>query len=371
MTVSPKWPDEGNRPPFQEGNADHAQQGRCSSALPPTLFQLPNLRTAGTFSRGVTASQQPASPSSESDSPDIVAEMPFGNAISSAAPAQHQSSAELEIQDRNEDDSRFPAPPAVVDSLDTPATAKSNRINCDSISHYSKHTASSDAVESQNSPAGRSWMDSIGSHGVVVGLLLLVVVAALYTNGARKEDGVDSSLADSHDWLEYSTDEEINLLAHEFVRDPSLGSDATVSDSYVDSEIASADSGSVAGLSASGADLSQPFVTRSSPSVALLQNELGQPANEGIPGVQFEQSRAAAILPPTSVAANRGTTISGVPNTRRQTGQPEGYELVVPATESLQYRQTATPAGITDWSKYFPNVSAGTAANAGYPSPSN
>ena len=382
MTVSPQWPDEGNRPPFPEGNADPAQQNRRSIALPPTLFRLPNLRGEGVFSRGPAANQQSNPPSAEENFAGVVAEMPFENRVSSADPTEHPPADEWKSQDYNEDGPRFPAPPVAVNRLDTPATGKSNPINQDSISRHAGKTSVNRPVEPQDRPAGRSWMDSIGSHGIVVVLLLLVVAAALYTGGAANEDGLDSSLADSHDWLEYDTDEEIDLLNPEFGSESRPGPRVAEAIGFagagqadtagsIDSRMDSVSPEVGAGLSSSGVVLSQPVETSRSAAVALVQNEPDQSDNVGIPSVQFEQSRAATTIMPTSPAANRSTAVAGIPNIVRQSRQPAGYEIPVPASESPQYRQTSTPVGIADWSKYFPNVSAGTGANTSYPSPSN
>ncbi len=357
MTVSPPWPDDENRTPFPEENTGSRRQDQRSIVLPPTLFQLPNLRVEGAFSRVLTGNQPPQSPSPEAGCGDEVAEMPFENRVSTPDPGKNQ--------DRNEDEPRFPAPPAVVNRLETPATRK---------------THPSHPPNPQERPAGRSWMDSIGSHGIVVALLLLVVAAALYTGGTGQEDGLDSSLADSRDWLEYDKDKKINLPNPELESasslDPSVAkvtgvpgagqADTTgLIDASIDTESLDADVGLP-----SSVVLSSPVENSRSADVAL-QNENIQTDNVGIPNVQLEQSRAASTLTPTSPAANRSTPVASAANTPRQSRQPVGYELVVPESKPLQYRQTSTPVGITDWSKYFPNVSAGTADNTSYPSPSN
>ncbi len=120
MTVSPQWPDEGNRQPFPEGNADPVPQNRRSIALPPTLFRLPNLRGEGVFSRAPAANQQSNSPSQEENFTGLVAEMPFENLVSSADPTEHPPADEWKSQDYNEDEPRFPAP-----TFGTPSETKS------------------------------------------------------------------------------------------------------------------------------------------------------------------------------------------------------------------------------------------------------
>ncbi len=43
MTVSPQWPQDGNRQPSVGGNGVESDNSLDSPALPPTLFELPNL----------------------------------------------------------------------------------------------------------------------------------------------------------------------------------------------------------------------------------------------------------------------------------------------------------------------------------------
>ncbi len=43
MTVSPQWPQDGNRQPSVGGSGVESGDSVNSPTLPPTLFQLPNL----------------------------------------------------------------------------------------------------------------------------------------------------------------------------------------------------------------------------------------------------------------------------------------------------------------------------------------
>ncbi len=63
----------------------------------------------------------------------------------------------------------------------------------------------------QDRPAGRSWMERIGSHSVVVVLLLVVVAAGLVIGRNSRNQGLDSSLADSSDLLDFDEGTELDL----------------------------------------------------------------------------------------------------------------------------------------------------------------
>ncbi len=60
-------------------------------------------------------------------------------------------------------------------------------------------------------PAGRSWMERIGSHSVVVVLLLVVIAAGLVIGRNSRNQGIDSSLADSSDLLDFDEGTELDL----------------------------------------------------------------------------------------------------------------------------------------------------------------
>ena len=376
MTVSPQWPDEGKIPQFPEGNPELANPAGPPNVLPPTLFQLPDLRIDSHASVGPTEKSGSASTRATSGSNDHVAEMPFGRMGSAGASIGHdptnQSMARpVPSPGRGDDEPRFPTPPAVVDGSETPATSNRGGVNRESISRYGAEnlipdTAESTPVGQTDRPAGRSWMDSIGSHGIVVALLLVVVAAALYTGRAGKDDPDDSSLADGRDWLEYGTGEEISLP------------NATVADGVladVDKPESTLDSGPAIAAAES------PLDENMSTSTALLRQPVESDqlhgsdstfagTNSGSANQPFQQPHAS-LSTTASPAANRTGQLPSQSNQPRQTGQPNGYGIAVPVSQTPSYQQTATPTGISDWSKYFPAVSSSNAVGTTYPSPSN
>ena len=389
MTVSPKWPDEGKKPPFQEGNLDSAQPVGPPVALPPTLFQLPNLRADRTTDAKRTEIPDSASTLERHNFGQQVAEMPFSSARYDGAVAAPtptiQPTANATQSGRGDDDEpRFPTPPAVMGGIATPATDESAGVNRESISRYggnnqSPETKGTATPPPTDRPAGRSWMDSIGSHGIVVALLLVVVAAALYTGRAGKDDADDASLADGRDWLEYNADEEISLpkaameagssgvtLAEsnrgaQDAQDPT-GQYAIASSS----ETGTGGTPSDKDLSTSNAVLSRPVASDSfSGSQSTTAEHLPRNLSDS-----FQQPHAS-IVAPVSPAATRKDEPRGQANPPRQTGQPAAYGISVPATQTPTYRRTATPSGIADWSKYFPRVPSGSTVSPTNPSPSN
>ena len=383
MTVSPQWPDEGKTSQFPEVNPDLAEPVGPPDALPPTLFQLPNLRVDRRADTLVTEDSEAKSTRATPDFTNQVAEMPFGNVGTVEVPVGLDSTAEnaslAELRHRGDDAIRVTTPPVVVDGTETYAIQGSDGVNRESISRHGANNLVSDSGESMppaplDRPASRSWMDSIGSHGIVVALLLIVVAAALYTGRAGKDSSVDSSLADGRDWLEYDTGEEISLPNAAVVdgsaidtisnSESALAQAKTLgSDGRSDSAIVPAKSQGGEQMSSSTALLSQPVEAEN----IRFSDSGSAGANAGLASGQFQQPHASLTMPATSVA-NRA---SQNPSQSRGTGQSTGNGIAVTGSQGPKYQQTATPAGINDWSKYLPRVSSGNLARPTYPSPSN
>lgn len=168
MQPEPSRPQSGES--MQAMSAGHAASGESvgSSSMPPTLFRLPKLKKAD----AVSPSSEPHDDRSE--------------------PPQ----------------SRPPVPPAVSTSVDTPANDAQKPSQRDSTTVTPQPrdfgTYGGDA------PAGRSWMDSVRSHGVVVVLLLIFVVAAVATNRTSEPGPNDAAVVDRG---EFALDVDQGLVA--------------------------------------------------------------------------------------------------------------------------------------------------------------
>ncbi|MGI9473984.1 MAG: hypothetical protein ACR2NZ_20765 [Rubripirellula sp.] len=399
MTVSPQWPDEGNRQPHHDGNGPEADDSHRPNALPPTLFKLPNLNvdqanpTAPTEDGGHSATPEPAiSP--------VVAQMPF---VAAGSVTKEQASAyadpemdarpgnagaekaAVEVAQGNQDRSRphdsdedsptFPMPPAVVTKTETPATVARRT---DPPRH---------APSSSDTPAGRSWMDSIGSHGIVVVLLLVVVAAALITGRRSANSPSNSSVADSTEWLNFDEGSEVELPIPSHVIEPASTSDVT---SLVESM----------GLAKDGEAIAKNMTGDSADSLSN-QASLGIPTSASelspaIPGVDQANQTAVAfdastepytgasapiwgtesssnvqineyVSGPTSIdvmtAANRipvGEPDASLPSLEELAGEPSADAQHAASGSAIAQPvgnirvQTSTPTGVVDWSQYLP-----------------
>ena len=337
MTVSPKWPDERKKPQFQKGNPDLAKPTGPPNALPPTLFQLPNLHVA----------RQPAAERTEiSDSlstpagPDFahqVARMPFESVELEGTqavqvPKTRPPANSEQLGHGKADEPRFSTMPAVLGGDETSATAPADGVNRKSISCYGASNLSPENKKTMplapvDRPAGRSWMDSIGSHGIVVTLLLVVVAAALYTGRVSKDDSDAASLADGRDWLEYGTEDDISLpraaVADSSTRSPIEEPERVLHDAYqpnlqsgldVDAEVASAENPLEKDSSTSSALLSQPWELDE---YSNLQSAVAD--NSSLNTSESIQQPHASIVAPVSPAATRKEDLGRQP---RQSGQP-------------------------------------------------
>ena len=387
MSVSPKWPDERKKPQFQEGNPDVAEPTGPPDALPPTLFQLPNLQVAHNSPAKTTESSDSTSTLAGQYLAPQVARLPLESVgfegIQAAQALMTQPSTNFEQLGNGKADALGPS---AVGGDETHATASPAEVNRElgsgcGASKLSPENKKKMPLAPIDRPAGRSWMDSIGSHGIVVALLLVVVAAALYTGRVSKDDSDAASLADGRDWLEYGTDDEISLpkaaVADGSTRAPIEEPERVLRDAnqpnfqsgpHASVEVASAESWPEEDSSTSSALLSQPWELDE---YLKLQSAVAEDsslnASESI--LQQHTSTVARVSP----AATRKEDLSRQP---RQSGQPAAYQISVPASrtptyQAPTYQSTATPSGIPDWSKYFPRVPSGNTVNPTYPSPSN
>ncbi len=389
MTVSPKRPDEGKKTQFREGNPDSAMPGGHTNALPPTLFQLPNLRADHGPDLSKTEISDLSSTREGQKFVHQVAEMPFvsvGTEKTQAVKTSkiQQNANSPQTGNRSDDEPRHPTPPAVVDGPETPAMIHSSGVKRQSTS---RSAAKNRSLESQEStplapidrPAGRSWMDSMGSHGIVVTLLLVVVAAALYTGRVGKDDSDNASLAEGRDWLEYSTDEEIKL-PETIVAEGSSGVPIEEPDRILqEASQPMLQSGLVSASSvASGnSELENDSLTSS----ALLRQPVESNDYRDLQSTFAENSERNAsdsftqpyssINAPVSPAATRRDQPQLPANQPLQTGQPAAYGISLPPSQTPTYQRTATPSGISDWSRYFPRVPSGNTVNPTSSSPSN
>jgi len=383
MTVSPQWPDEGEKSQFNEENAAFREPAEPLSPLPPTLFQLPDLRAENALNSGKTVNSDAASTPNSPEFEGWVAEMPF--VAEESANDRHSTNAggrhrvtPANDQSHRDDPPRFPVTQNLAGNGDKQVALNAVETNSDPVpcpAGIDSAPVPPQAITPAPTdvPAGRSWMDSIGSHGIVVALLLIVVAAALYTGRADDGEAADNSLGDGRDWLNYNVVGEVSLPddlpagtdidGSSPVQDMKLGlADALGKEKALEQEL-SVDSklDLDAAAPASSASLSRPVESNSGPASDFLRGNAGR-------GIANDPAHPMVAKPASSAGENHGREEAAP---MRQTQQPTGYEIAVPATSGPVHQQTSTPSGIPDWSKYFPPLSSATSAEQKSPTLQN
>ena len=193
--TSPSEPGKGAEANV-DGAADkvgHSSGFGESTDLPPTLFQLPALNATAPEPKPTAANDNKPTPEADHTDPQA------------AEHAEHSAAIPSTI------DSTAPTQPGDAGQQpETPLAAKKTSGPSDKPNPEYRPV---DPV-----PTGRTWMEQIGSHSLVVTMLLIVVAAALLT-GRRTEDANESQVADAEsleDGLEYESrdDSELPLGPH-------------------------------------------------------------------------------------------------------------------------------------------------------------
>lgn len=384
MTVSPQWPDEGSRASQQPASGRETDDSHRTNALPPTLFQLPNLdvdRMKPGGSTPVKTDEHGPAATMPPMGSRVVGQVPFvpGNSETPHFVADADSLADkpaaavhsvAPLEDSDDVPPTFPTPPAAIDSVQTPATrgrgAESTRR----------------APISSGTPAGRSWMDSIGSHGIVVALLLVVVAAALITGRNATDSDADGNLAESTEWLDFDEGSDVQLPLPSSVIEPRSNSDIT---SLVESMGLAKEEPSIAGA---GTQQTQDDAIENSTLLGIPESQAGfspdyvadrssgpigstltVPADEYLDPAMAQATAAASsneyVSGPTwmdvMAAANRvsnGDDGSVLPSLQELAGETTDFRsassksAVLPAGP-IRIR-TSTPNAIVDWSQHLP-----------------
>jgi len=205
------------------------------------------------------------------------------------------------------------------------------------------------ALARQSGFSRRSWGERIGSHGLVIGLLLAVVAAALFTGkeGVRVNPNPDDLLS--------FDDESVNVALPEML-EIDLGQleepFAEEQEHFALTGSPSADSQSLLPMSSS---LKQPFSEQSSDKLARDTDQAMSAMQASIEAMQDElsQDSSNSVLPEeTQTVHSVSTNLDQLAN-RQPTGELDdsvsGESVRVP-------KRTATPGQISDWLKYLPPV---------------
>ena len=351
MTVSPQWPQDGDRQPKAVGNGVESDSTSAAPALPPTLFKLPNLKRNH---ESRAPNQHPQSPNPS------LAETP----TSSGSENPSVDAAERE--------------PANPNTSETGGAQK--RPN--------------PAPIRPDEPAGRSWMETFGSHGLVVVLLLVVIGAALLSG--RKSPSPEFESLVEYDPLDDRFEVELPIPLHgphESTRpDESTG---LASSAGVELPTQNLDPG------LSPLESEQTVSNPIAESFPLFRSALTPE-----PPLEARKRPLVSLEPPQptfSIALKSQGTDLGAPQANKYLSAPgnvdalaaaKRFEIVnpnstLPTLEDLAdeylstndqnttkqtgptYLLSPTPAGITDWSRYFPVYEPRSSPDSATPSTSN
>ncbi len=354
MTVSPGWPQDGKGPSQKHAGASHSA-GDAREVLPPTLFQLPNLKPSAVAER-TTQSEPFLKPEPESKS----------GSTRSIDSTQQFNTRQVDSGQSNQVE-RIQVPTDShssqnLDSLDSPLTSKqapnlpTQRVSGeDTHAEWSPDPTNDPSKLANRStrplvdiPAVRKWAESIGSHGVVLALLVVVVVAALITGRGGRDQDLDSTLAQHSDLLEFDRGDLVMIP----------DSELPLSDSPADppqlAELPANEPESATSVApVFSAEPTQPTtevaanVTLESPAeeIAPIDPAMGSSTESTPPGIRVNEffSRTGEVKAQTASSRSGVATI------------PNLDQLADPVpTPATQHRLSRTPAKMNDLLQYLP-----------------
>ncbi|TWT82857.1 hypothetical protein CA13_43200 [Planctomycetes bacterium CA13] len=351
MTVSPNQTQDGSRQaPSLSANRGASDTPNQASELPPTLFQLPNLYQS---QKPATSAGQSAS-SHTGDTSQAVA---HANAADSAPTNPPMASQAKPIDSAN---------------TETHCNLATDIEDTDIEDTGTEDTDTKDAVASPNlevasdAPAGRAWMETASSHGLVLVLLIAVVVAAMIV-GRRSRNRANQASSTEVDPSNFVPPSELITFGESSEIEPAdtaqtdfeLTPDtlATLSNPTPEASIASNTMSTASpGNSDSDANLPAPNVSSGTDaSVVSTANANVNPntvndhdtltqtknqyptASEVIARQGSLESSQAQVVVPEDVSASLGVSTPSV--------EP---------SKDAPYLASPTPAGISDWTQYLP-----------------
>lgn len=362
MTVSPQWPQDGNRQPSVGGNGVESDDTLDLPVLPPTLFELRNLN-------------QEARGHANTDLPSV-----------------NQSPANQAFQGstNSDDEPRSPIPPAVSSNVSTSASAARTGASAPSTANEPENARAPERNPiPRDQPAGRTWMERIGSHSVVVVLLLVVIAAGLVIGRNSRNQGFDSSLANSSDLLDFDegTELELPLPKHDYNQQTNTAATAeaessaqsqvpgvsalepsgTLTNTIVASDVAPSLSQKPA---ADGATVDADILADSAawlndPRTDLPRTDLAATGDADADRVEVDNVNDGFTNVDFMAASNRipaETSFDTLPTLDDLDDQPSGAGgLPMPDARTPVPQLSKTPAPIIDWRLYLPKEEPATA----------
>ncbi len=224
MTVSPGGPQDAKGPTPEVADGGNLEaiakeaEAIAKEVLPPTLFQLPNLKPIHPTSKPMIPAGQDADSLAASawdsdrrhEGAQLVdLSLPATPAVGTV-PAAGVDEQAFAVSDQGPlverpDVSVMPVPDAI-------GTTRESRLADFPASTPDEGSSTPPIPPARlpiEVPAGRAWSESIGSQGIVIALLVLVVAAALMSRRGADDDSTESALAEHSDLLEFDRGESI------------------------------------------------------------------------------------------------------------------------------------------------------------------
>lgn len=447
MTVSPNRPQDGNLQPTAGGSGVGPNDRSRPVETPPTLFKLPNLgatRTRGQatgpgqVSAGVplperapvevapvdraaadraTAATGPLDSSSPADTiprePVDSGPVPFAplnradldpSAVTQANPDHFNRAVSSTRGSAGSDHAALGSNPGTeragnqADAWLATRASDSDR-SSSSMRADEQSAASTREVPKRDVPAGRTWMDALGSHGVVIVLLLLVVAAALFT-GNGEEDPAARSMSAQSELLSFDDlnvdlplpthGGSINLAETETTDaaevDPVSSSDLTENlvgapgigaptEPPAATSVSAADSAAPKSQPVTNTPAADPVASLEAPVATVTSGAAEQDDPVSSNSVQFNRFVASEGMVEAMTAGRRtesSQTDSSLPSLEELAGLREETPSSSESTPKSPVRVLSkTPVGVSDWSKYLPPLDSASEPEAGLPSSSN
>ncbi len=334
MTVSPRWPQDDTPRPFDAGNG-LAADAPAAGSMPPTLFRLPRLSTP------------PKSPVPVQEVSNQQVSIPLAEVV----PPQFTTPTAPQKQ---------VAPPIsdpVVEPIDQTLEADSQGQAPGFPDLYSR---------SADAPAGRSWMEVARQHGIVVMLLLVVVATAVFTGRDSNPDDSDASIANVIEFNGMDSDVVADAGKTPYQPDfqPAIESSAETVAARVSADTVAAVPAveNVSETTAPTASVATLEFPRAATNANLTpsdsgREELGQTAQFSPPldaktvsdrNGDYSSADSDVVFNPPSLEVLENSLSENQPATSANSvaGQSRPDVPIL----------SKTPAGISDWSRYLPEL---------------
>ena len=381
MTVAPRRAQDGQRLATSDLHPTARPDPLAAAAeLPPTLFRLPNLTSSSGDTAAVGQGDSRATavnPPAENRHNDARS-APIGESPAAQLPA-HQSPANQPPAARSAGEGRAalfePIPDPDRPSSACPLTAESASTGSDVVHRDGQRPTLASVLEyckralsdsSNDLPAGRTWMEKFGSHALVLGMLAVVVAAAMLTGRGNDPPTTDDSVANrSAEGLDFDAATDIELpgptdyataetpTAETPTANPGLGGEVPAGiPMYSTAAKPAAAKAVAAAATVAGGPAASVQATSLDPPHTTVTPAGSTPIAGSDSGIEFNHfvSPSGGIEATTVSSRTPNDTPPHVPSLEGPgSGGPAGH-----VSQPNGPHFSRTPFGIADWSAYLP-----------------